>query len=86
MDYMNNKSETFNGVYSVLVLVLCPCLFSSFKEKGNIKTKSKHKLATPSFKDGGAFSPLSSEPLNTKTCLNTIRSNKKTEEYLDEYQ
>ena len=51
---MNNISETFNGVD--------PCLFSSFKEKVNIKTN----LATPSFKGGGAFSPLSSEPLNIK--------------------
>jgi hypothetical protein len=51
---MNNRSETFNGVD--------PCLFSSFKEKVNIKIN----LATPSFKNGGAFSPLSSEPLNTK--------------------
>jgi hypothetical protein len=51
---MNNRSETFNGVD--------PYLFSSFKEKVNIKIN----LATPSFMDGGAFSPLSSEPLNTK--------------------
>ena len=59
---MNNRSETFNGVV--------PCLFSSFKEKINIKIN----LATPSFKDGGAFSPLSPEPFQLRSSTVTMTS------------
>jgi hypothetical protein len=46
MDYMNNRSETFNGVE--------PCLFSSFKEKVNIKTD----LATPPYLRTAVPSPF----------------------------
>jgi hypothetical protein len=62
LNYIPNIRSTFNGVD--------PCLFSSFKEKVNIKIN----LATPSFKDGGAFSPLSSEPFQLRSSTVTMTS------------